>query len=658
MRITRFFITVLLIHLIMIFQSCSIGNKYSAGKKAYDIGEYHRAIPLLKKAYSKEKNKYAKGEISYFLGDSYSRINLPIKAASAYSKSVRYNYEVREAELYMANNYLNAGKYDKALEAYESYYEKVPRELRAANGIKSCKMAMNSPGVEKYQMTKMKALNSKQSDFCPIYGSKDFDQVYFTSMRTEKKKRKRNQITGQGGADIYLSHIDAKGKWTEPEALEEPINTSFDEGTGSLTANGKEMYYTSCRYEKEEATDPEIFQMSRAGGRWSEPVLVALGIDSVMMGHPAISPDGTSLYFVSDIPGGRGGKDIWKSENSGGEWSAPVNMGQDINTAGDEMFPYVRSDGTLYFSSDAHVGYGGLDIFKATKKETGNGEIWEITNMGLGINSFADDFGIAFKDIDEEGILSSSRGSSRGIDNLFSFIRPKLEFALEGSVLSQKTGKPIEGAYLRLIGTDGTNIKLTIQQDGNFEMKLKPKTEYVQLVVAKGYFNHKERFSTTNEIENRIFNFEIDLMPTETAIMLKNIYFEESSFDLPEGSKPELERLLQILLDNPTMKIEVGAHADDNGDETENLILSQKRAETVMQYLVDNKVPQENLTSKGYGNRKPLVADRNLASDYRFLTSGDILSPGFIKRLKRSNQAIAHKINRRIEFTIADANKK
>ncbi len=653
----RLLIVVLTAYFILTLQGCSIGNKYSAGKKAYDIGEYNRAIPLLKKAYSKEKNKYAKGEISYFLGDCYNRINLPIKAASAYSKSVRYKYEVREAELYMADSYLNAGKYEKALEAYESYYEKVPRSLRAANGVKSCKMAMENPGVERYQVAKVKDLNSKQSDFCPVYSGKDFDQVYFTSMRTKKKKRKRSQITGQGGADIYFSHIDSKGKWTEPEALEEPINTSFDEGTGSLTADGKVMYFTRCRYEKEEATDPEIFQMNRSGGRWSEPVKVLLGIDSVMMAHPAISPDGKTIYFVSDMPGGIGGKDIWKSVNNSGDWSAPVNMGQDINTAGDEMFPYVRKDGTLYFSSDSHVGYGGLDIYKATTKETDNGEIWVIENMGLSINTYADDFGIAFKGTDEEGLLSSTRGSSRGIDNLFSFIKPKLEFALEGSVLSKKTGKPVQGAYMRLIGTDGTNIKLTIAEDGSFEMKLKPKTEYVQLVAAKGYFNHKEKFSTKDELENKTYKFEIDLMPTETAIMLNNIYFDEGSYELPEGAKPELERLLQILLDNSLMKIEVGAHADDNGDETENLILSQKRAEAVMKYLVENKVPEENLTSKGFGQNKPLVVDRNLASQYRFLKAGDILSPDFIKRLNRSNQATAHKINRRIEFKIVDQNK-
>ena len=652
MRNLRFLLPVVIVVLLSM-QGC-IGNKYSAGMKAYNIGEYHRAIPLLKKAYSKEKNKYTKGEISFFLGESYRHVNLPIKAASAYSKSVRYKYEVREAELYMAQSYLNAGKYEKALEAFKSYYEKYPLEKRARDGILSCKLAMNDSIKSPFVITKMKVINSKYSDFCPVYGGKDFDQIYFTSMRTEKKKRKRNRITGQGGADIYYSHIDAKGNWTKPEALKEPINTPFDEGTGSITADGKEMFITRCRYEKEEATEPEIYSMTRAGGKWSEPQLVNLGIDSVMMAHPAISPDGTTLYFVSDMPGGYGGKDIWKSTNSGGEWSQPVNMGSDINTAGDEMFPYVRADGTLYFSSDSHVGYGGLDIYKAEPKEIATGSIWEITNLGPGINTFADDFGIVFKGTLEEGLLSSSRGSSRAVDNIFSFELPKVEFTLQGSVLSSKSGKPIPGAYVRLIGTDGTNIKLTIQEDGEFNMQLKPATDYVLLVAAKGFFNHKEKFSTLGEKESKTYQFDIDMLPTETAIMLRNIYFDEGSYELPEGAKPELNRLLRILLDNPSMKIEIGAHADDKGDDTDNLILSQKRAETVMNYLIEHGVPEENLTSKGFGRSKPLVVDRNLASEYHFLRDGDILSPEFISRLKRSNQAQAHRLNRRIEFKIVD----
>ncbi len=654
MRNTRFILFAFIAYTLFFLQGCSVGNKYAAGMKAYNIGEYTRAIPLLKKAYSKEKNKYTRGEISFFLGESYRNINQPVKAASAYSRSVRFKYEVPEAELYMAQSYLNAGKFEKALEAFQSYYDKYPLEKRARDGIESCKLAMNDSIKSPYIITKMKVINSKYSDFCPVYGGKEFDQIYFTSMRTDKKKRKRNRITGQGGADIYYSHIDAKGNWTKPEAMKDPVNTEFDEGTGSITENGKEMYFTRCRYEKEEATEPEIYSMTRAGGKWSEPVLVQLGVDSVMMAHPAISPDGATLYFVSDMPGGYGGKDIWKSTNSNGEWSVPENMGPDINTAGDEMFPYVRSDDTLYFSSDSHVGYGGLDIYKAVEKEIATGMIWDVINLGPGINTFADDFGIAFKGTLDDGLLSSSRGSSRGIDNIYSFELPKAEFSIEGSVLSSKTGKPITGAYIRLIGTDGTNMKLTIQEDGEFSMKLKPATEYVLLVAAKGYFNHKEKFSTLNQTESKVFQYDIDLLPTETAIMLRNIYFDEGSYELPEGAKPELDRLLRILKDNPAMKIEIVAHSDDEGDETENLILSQKRAQTVMKYLIRNGIPEQNLTSKGYGVSKPLVIDRNMASDYRFLKDGDILSPEFIKRLKKSNQAIAHKLNRRIEFKIVD----
>ncbi|NPA35439.1 MAG: OmpA family protein [Chlorobi bacterium] len=649
------FISFILIISALLMQSCSVGNKYSAGMKAYNIGEYHRAIPLLKKAYSKEKNKYAKGEISYYLGDCYRQTNLPLKAASAYSKSVRYKFEMHDAELYMADSYRKAGKYEKALKAYQSYAENSPRDVRAELGIKSCKMAMNDTTPGRYIITKMKIVNSKFSDFCPVYAGKDYDQLYFTSMRTDKKKRKRNQITGQGGADIYFSRIDAKGNWTKPKALEEPINTQFDEGTGSITADGKEMYITRCRYEKEEATNPEIYVMKREGGRWSEPVPVTFQeTDSVMFAHPAISPDGKTLYFVSDMPGGQGGKDIWMSTNTGGEWGKPVNMGRDINTPGDEMFPYVRSDGTLYFSSDTHIGYGGLDIFKAVKKETKNGSVYEVINLGDPINTFADDFGIVFKGEDNEGILSSTRGSSRAIDNLFVFSLPKLEFHLKGNVLNGKTKEPVKGAYMRLIGTDGTNLKMSIQEDGSFSMKLKPNTDYVILVAAKGFFNHKEKFSTAEQTESKDFNFEIDLMPTETAIMLYNIYFDENSPDLPAGALPELQRLLRIMLDNPNMKIEIGAHADDPGDDTENLILSQKRAETVRKYLISKGVPEENITSKGYGRSRPLVVDRNISAEYRFLKKGDKLTPDFIQRLKRNNRATAHKLNRRIEFRIVN----
>jgi peptidoglycan-associated lipoprotein len=650
----RLFIVVSLFVGLFGLSACFMGNKVSTAQKAFEIGEYQRAADQFKRAYSRERNRYTKGELAFYMGECYRKTNLPHKAASAYSKSVRYKYEQRIGELYMAESYRKRGDYEKALEAYESYREKVPGDLRVINGVKSCKMAMADNGPQRYQVEKVKAFSSKFSDFSPVYSGSDYDLVYFTSMRTEKKKRKRNRITGQGGADIYMARLDAKGEWTDPEALDEAINSSFDEGASSMAADGKQMFFTRCRYDKEQPTDAEIYQIDRSGGRWSEPVLVTLGVDSVMMAHPAISPDGSALYFVSDMPGGLGGKDIWKCENSGGQWSVPVNLGPGINTPGDEVFPYVRNNGTLYFSSDTHVGYGGLDIFMANPVEEEQGSTWQIVNMGRPINSASDDFGIVFKGKGEEGLFSSSRGSSRAVDNIYSFVLPKLEFDMMGQVVSQKTGEPVEDAYLRVIGTDGTNTKIGMPEDGRFELDLQPESEYVLLVAAKGHFNHKEKIVTSGLAGNKTFELKVDLMPMEKSIVLNNVYFEAGGFDLQGDTRKELERLLQIMLDNPTLRIQLGAHTDDLGDETENLVLSQIRAEAVMQFLIDGGVPPENVSAKGHGEEQPVVVDKNMASRYKFLREGDVLSSDFINSLRRGNQADARKINRRIEFTVLD----
>ncbi|TAJ14115.1 hypothetical protein DMA11_06230 [Marinilabiliaceae bacterium JC017] len=632
---------------------CSAGGKMTAAQKAFNVGEYHRAAAMFKKAYSGEKNKYAKGEISFYLGECYRHTNLPKKAASYYSKAVRYKYEQRIAELYMADAYRNDGKYEKALPAYESYLEKVPGDIQARNGILSCKLAMQEPVPNRYQIEKVKALNSKYNDYSPAYVGTDYDQVYFSSMRTEKKKRKRNRITGQGTSNIYVIRLDAKGKWTDPEPLDETVNTEFDEGAAAMSHDGKEMYFTRCRYDNTKPVEPEIYTMKRSGGRWSEPQLVTLGGDTLMFAHPALSTDGATLYFVSDMPGGVGGKDIWKTQQVGGEWGEPVNMGEDINTPGDEMFPYVRVDGTLYFCSDTHVGYGGLDIFKALKDDEGK---WQIINLGLPINSSADDFGIVFKSKQEDGLLSSSRGSAKGVDNIFHFILPKLEYELKGVVVDQKTGAPLADAYLRLIGTDGTNVKLKIRDDGTFGSNLEPESEYVFLVAAKNHFNHKEKISTVGLQENKEFNYEIGLTSVERAIILRNIYFDAGTERLKQESQKELNRVVDILVNNTLVKVELGAHTDDTGDETENLVLSQKRAEQVMQYLIDKGVAAERLSAKGYGEGQPVVVDRSLARKYDFLSEGDVLNENVIKRLKRANQKQARQINRRIEFKLISDN--
>lgn len=506
MRKLRYLLNVLTFILVAALASCVGGKRVSQAQKAFEIGEYTKAAELYKKAYSRQKNRFLKGEYSYYMGECYRITNKPTKAASAYSKAVRYRYTERQARFYMAESYRKAGKFEKAIPEYELYLEEVPTDIRAQSGLASCMMLQKEPKPNRYEINKIKRLNSKFSDFSPAFVGDAYDYVVFSSMRTESKKRRKNHITGQGTSALYFSKIDAKGDWNDPEAFEEPINLAqVDNGACCVTSDGKQLYFTRCMYDNTKPMGAEIVTCDRTGGRWGEPTAIQIGEDSLIVAHPAIAPDGNALYFVSDREGGFGGKDIWKTTKSGEAWGEPINLGSAINTPGDEMFPYVRNDGTLYFSSNTHVGFGGHDIFKATQDEE---ELWHIKNLGEPINSLGDEVGITFKGKLEEGIFSSSRGSTKGIDNLYSFILPKLNFTLNGKILN-KNEEVVDGAYLRLIGSDGTSLKINAPDDGAFKVKLKPDTDYVFLIAAKGYLNKKVKFSTSSETDDKDYLFDV-----------------------------------------------------------------------------------------------------------------------------------------------------
>lgn len=646
------FISILLTALLL--TGCIGGSKIGNANKAYLIGEYDRAAVQFKKAYRKEKNKYTKGEISYYMGECYRKTNKPRKATMQYARAVRYNYEMADAGLYLGDCYLASQKYEDALEAYEEYLQKAPLDKRAQNGIASCKIAMKDTLETRYSVIKLKKINNtRYSDFSPGYASTDYDQIYYSSMRTEKKKRKKSRITGQGGSNIYVAKIDAKGEWTDPELLDETINTQFDEGSATMSSDGKEMYFTRCRYDNEKPRSAEMYMVSRSGGKWGEPSQIEIA-DSLLVAHPAISPDGETLYFVSDMPGGYGGKDIWKVQKGGeGGWGQPVNMGSVINTAGDEMFPSVRMDGSLYFSSNAHIGFGGLDIYRAVFDD--ERQDWQVFNLGRPINSEADDFGIAFKGMEEAGLFSSSRGSSKGVDNIYEFSLPKLEFSLKGQVYSQKTDEPISEAYMRLIGTDGTNVKLNIRNDGTFGAKLSPQTEYVFMVASKDYFNYKHKLSTVGLGNNKEFEVEVGMMPMEDAIILKNIQFDKAEFELNHDSKQELDRLAAILGMNQSIVLEIVAHASGEGSGSEAVVLTQKRAQAVMDYLLKKGIPTERLSAKGVGDSEPVTVTKRQAKKHKSLEEGDVLSQRFIRQIRgNANKEAAHNLNRRIEFKIKE----
>lgn len=650
-RIVAILTTLIITATVLLLPACSGTNKLGKAKKAYDVGEYARAITSLDKAYRREKNRYYRGEASFYLAESYRLTNQPRRAAAAYGRAIRFGYADRTAQVQQARQLLKNGDYEEAMVLFEAYLAEVAGDQLAYNGRASARLAMNPPEPKRYQIEAIRKLNSRNSDYAPFIAPDDPSQIYFSSMRNAGKKRRQvNKITGQGTSVIYSSIQDSRGDWQDAELfLNQEMDGSFEDGTLSMTEDGRDAYFTRTRYEKTEPMGAEIWTVKRVGGRWSEPVEVELGADTLIFAHPAISKDGSTLYFASDLPDGFGGKDIWKVERIGDAWGTPVNVGMDINTAGDEMFPALREDEVLYFSSDGLVGYGGLDIFRAEALEENR---WIVTNMGQPINSSADDLGITFYQNRESGFFSSSRDNPRGYENIFSFVMPVIQPVVAGAIRTENEEDLPRNTTVRVVGTDGTNIQIEVEPAGTFNVLLEPGNEYTMLISAPGYFNHRERVSTKGLTESRQFDIQVALKSAERPMIFNNLQFDSGAYNLKPQAQAELDKMVALLNDNTTLSLQISAHTDGLGDETDMLILSQQRAEEVLKYLTEKGVPKERLIARGYGGAQPAKADADMARQHLFLRENDELSQPFIQRLSRGDQKTARQLNNRVEFSI------
>ncbi len=507
-RIIRFlYSSFVLIATVLTLSGCGAEAKLASGVKLYEVGEYSRAVDKFRKM--DFDNRYYRGQSSFYLAMSYYNIGQAARATAYFTRAIRYGFPDPVAQFYLGQSLRMREEYEEAIVAYEAYLEHDVGNRAALNGLQSCKMAMQKPVKTRYVVEENRDLRSRESDYSPAFAGDDFTTIYFSSMRGGDKKKNVNQITGQGSSVIYSSIQDGEGGWENPVPLIGTIDPSQDDGAAAFSGDGKEMYFTRCSFPEEGPAGASIMVRRKAGGRWGEPEALVLGPDSLVFAHPALTPDGNTLFFVSDMPGGFGGKDIWKvTRSSGGEWGIPENLGVKINTPADEMFPTVRNDGRLYFSSDGLVGYGGLDLFEAVYEE-GNDE-WEIRNLGLPLNSPGHDFGIAFRGDREIGMLSSSRGSYRGTDQIFDFELPAIEALLQGEVVDE-SGEGIESAFVRVVGNNGTNLTTTSSSRGTFTFLLEPEATYIIMVSADGFFNGKINFSTMGLEESDEFNREVVL---------------------------------------------------------------------------------------------------------------------------------------------------
>lgn len=628
--------------------------KLSEADAQFQRGEYYDASVTYKKVYNKLRKKEERpqrGEVAFKMGRCYRLLNMSARASAAFQNALRYEYPDSTTHFMLAQALHADGKYAAALRSYDKYLEFCPDDSLAINCAEGCRTAQEIRARgSRYVVKQAKLFNSRRADFCPMYLGADCDQIYYTSTTEKATGDKKSEITGMKNADVFFSKKNEKGEWERPEPVEGELNTEFDEGIVAFSSDAQTMYLTKARRELNAPTSVEIYTSTRSDAKWSAPVKFEITADTLStFGHPAVSPDGEYLYFVSDMPGGYGGKDIWRISLKERQGSL-VNLGPDINTEGNDDFPYVRSDGSLYFSSDGHPGMGGLDIFRATAVGDPADLRWEVENMGFPINSAGDDFGITFGK-GEDGFFSSNRGDARGYDHIYSFEYDPVRITIEGLVMD-KDEEPVKNAIIRIVGNDGSNQKEVARDDGSFSFALQRGVKYVMLAGAKGYLNQKQEFASDSTMEDANYWVEFILPSISKPSVVENIFYDYDKADLRPESKTALNELIAVLHDNPNVTIEMASHTDRWGSDAYNINLSERRAKSVVDYLVENGISRDRLQPHGYGKSRPKTVTKRIARLYPQFKEGDILTEEFIKTLSEEDQQAADQINRRTEFSV------
>lgn len=628
--------------------------KLSEADAQFQRGEYYDASVTYKKVYNKLRKKEERpqrGEVAFKMGRCYRLLNMSARASAAFQNALRYEYPDSTTHFMLAQALHADGKYAAALRSYDKYLEFCPDDSLAINCAEGCRTAQEIRARgSRYVVKQAKLFNSRRADFCPMYLGADCDQIYYTSTTEKATGDKKSEITGMKNADVFFSKKNEKGEWERPEPVEGELNTEFDEGIVAFSPDAQTMYLTKARRELNAPTSVEIYTSTRSDAKWSAPVKFEITADTLStFGHPTVSPDGEYLYFVSDMPGGYGGKDIWRISLKERQGSL-VNLGPDINTEGNDDFPYVRSDGSLYFSSDGHPGMGGLDIFRATAVGDPADMRWKVENMGFPINSAGDDFGITFGK-GEDGFFSSNRGDARGYDHIYSFEYDPVRITIEGLVMD-KDEEPVKNAIIRIVGNDGSNQKEVARDDGSFSFALQRGVKYVMLAGAKGYLNQKQEFASDSTMEDANYWVEFILPSISKPSVVENIFYDYDKADLRPESKTALNELIAVLHDNPNVTIEMASHTDRWGSDAYNINLSERRAKSVVDYLVENGISRDRLQPHGYGKSRPKTVTKRIARLYPQFKEGDILTEEFIKTLPEEDQQAADQINRRTEFSV------
>lgn len=633
--------------------SCGADHYMKKGEKFLAIGEYYDAAAEFKTAYNKTptKEREKRGQRARKLAYCYDRINSTAKAIAAYRNVIRYKQDSIDTHQSLARMLMKAGSYKEAAKEYQLVLDTLPDNQQAMTGLLSAQTAQEEKDAgSRYIVKKVDIFNSRRADYSPMLFGDEYDQLYFTSTRNEAEGDELSGITGTKACDIFYSQKDETGKWQRPETIESGLNSEYDEGACCFSPDQRMMYLTQCTTDPNYPRYATIVTSNRSDAAWSKPTPLEISSDTLSSyAHPAVSPDGLWLYFTSDMPGGKGGYDIWRIRLTSAGLGGAENLGEPINTEGDEMFPTFRPNGDLYFSSNGHKGLGGLDIYIATVDPKTHK--FKIEHPGYPLNSQADDFGMTFEGPHNRGFFSSNRGDARGWDHIYSFEKPEIIQTVKGWVYEME-GYELPDALVYMVGSDGTNLKLNVKGDGSFTQVIQPGVDYIMLATCKGFLNHKEELRVEPVQESKEYVLQFPLASIRVPVLIDNIFYDFDKYTLRPESVTALDELVKLLNENPNVTIELSAHCDYKGSSEYNKTLSQKRAEAVVNYLIEHGIARDRLSPVGYGKEKPKTIRKKLTEKYPWLKEGDVLTEDFIKKLDPEKQEICNQLNRRTEFIV------
>ena len=656
----KLYLIIYIAAVVVLLTGCGAEQAIRKGDKFYALGEYYDASTQYRKAYSQTpaKDRTQRGKLALKMAECYRRINYTQKAIAAYNNAVRYKQTDSLTHLRLAQQLMKNGSYKEAAKEFQTFLDSLQWDSSpfsahysqlAKTGLRS---AQQAPQWRKegsaYTVKRENFFNSRRADYSPMLGGDENDFLYFTSTRNQAKGDELSGITGTKNGDIFVSQKDDKGKWQKPEPIDTDLNSDGDEGACSFSPDGKTMYLTQCKTDPTYPRYANIATSNRSDASWGKATELKLTRDTLSAyAHPAVSPDGQWLYFTSDMPGGMGGYDIWRVRLTTSGVGGVENLGAPINTPGNEQFPTFRPNGDLYFSSDGHEGMGGLDIYIAKPDSTG----WTIEHPGYPLNSQGDDFGMTFEGLLNKGFFSSNRGDGKGWDHIYSFYNPEIVQTVKGWVY-EKDGYELPEALVYMVGNDGTNLKLSVKGDGSFTHEIKPNVDYVFLGTCKGFLNHQEHLKVEPVEESEEYVLQFPLASITAPVLIDNIFYDFDKATLRPESTEALDKLVVLLNENPNVTIELSAHADYRGSAEYNKRLSQRRAESVVNYLIEHGIASDRLSPVGYGKEKPKTIKKKLTEKYPYLKADDVLTEEFIKALPEEQQEECNQLNRRTEFIV------